>query len=80
MNVKLVYGAPCSGKSKYVQNNANNEDIIYDSDEILSVITLQKVHSVIESEIRFVVSDIRYNLLESASNRNVETFWLIASY
>ena len=80
MNVKLVYGPPCGGKSTYVQNNADNEDIIYDGDEILSVITLQKVHSVIESEIRFVASDIRYNLLESASNRNVETFWLIASY
>ncbi|MDE6834608.1 MAG: hypothetical protein K2J39_10260, partial [Ruminococcus sp.] len=80
MNVKLVYGPPCGGKSTYVQNNADDEDIIYDGDEILSVITLKKAHSVIESEIRFVASDIRYNLLESASNRNVEIFWLIASY
>lgn len=80
MNVKLVYGPPCSGKSTYVHDNANDEDIIYDGDEILSVITLKKYHSVIESEIRFVASDIRRNLLESANNRNTETFWLIASY
>ena len=80
MNVKLVYGAPCSGKSTYVQNNADIQDIIYDGDDILSVITTKKDHSVTESEIRFVASDIRYNLLESASNRKVETFWLIASY
>lgn len=80
MNVKLVYGAPCSGKSTYVRDNADDEDIIYDCDKILAAITTKKDHSVTESEIRFVASDIRYSLLESSSNRKVETFWMIASY
>lgn len=32
--VFLIYGSPCSGKSTWVKNNANNDDLIIDIDAI----------------------------------------------
>lgn len=33
-SVYIVYGAPCSGKTTWVQQNANNDDLILDLDDI----------------------------------------------
>lgn len=42
--VYYIYGAPCSGKSSYVQNIAGNSDLIVDIDRIWYAITGKKYH------------------------------------
>ncbi len=43
-NVYLVYGAPCSGKSTYVNQLARRNDLIVDLDAIYAAISLSPYH------------------------------------
>lgn len=44
MVVKVIYGCPCSGKSTYVSEHAEQNDIIFDYDAILCAITTRNKH------------------------------------
>ena len=44
MKVKVVYGAPCSGKSTYVIDNISKEDITFDYDLLTRAITHSDMH------------------------------------
>lgn len=44
-SVYLVYGSPCSGKSTWVQANANPDDLIVDIDRVWECLSLQDKYS-----------------------------------
>ena len=43
-NVYIVHGAPCSGKSTFVREHANRDDLIIDLDAIYKALTLCETH------------------------------------
>ena len=44
-SVYLVYGSPCSGKSTWVQANANPDDLIVDIDRVWECLSMQDKYS-----------------------------------
>lgn len=44
-SVYLVYGSPCSGKSTWVQQNANADDLIVDIDRVWECLSMQDKYS-----------------------------------
>ena len=44
-SVYLVYGSPCSGKSTWVQQNANPDDLIVDIDRVWECLSMQDKYS-----------------------------------
>jgi hypothetical protein len=81
LSLKVVYGAPCSGKSTYVKKHIGKKDIAYDYDEITRALTYGKEHlSKREITHRYVL-DIRYTLINRyKKGTDVETFWLILTF
>ena len=77
MNVKLVYGCPCSGKSTYVGEHATENDVIYDYDALLSAVTTQKEHLVARHKAHFILLELRQSLVDLASQESaIETLWM----
>lgn len=52
--VKVVWGAPCSGKTTYVLKNKEALDIVWDFDYIVNALYLNKVPSVVDTSIEMV--------------------------
>lgn len=69
--VYIVYGAPCSGKSTWVNEVANDNDIIVDIDNIYQMISKNDRY-VKPDAIKSVVFDVRdslYNIIRYRSGR-----------
>ena len=63
MKMVVVYGAPCSGKSNYVQNNITDKDVSFDYDLITRAITHSDKHSVDRSMTHPIVQTIERSML-----------------
>lgn len=75
--LKIVYGAPCSGKSTYVTDNITDKDIKFDFDEILAAISNSSLHDNREELIDYG-TEIRGLLIEKAANdSNIDTAYII---
>ena len=64
MGLKVVYGAPCSGKSTWVRENKKATDIVYDYDEITRAITYGKEHLSKREITHQYILDIRMNMIK----------------
>ena len=80
MQVKIVYGAPCSGKSTYVKKKAGNNDLIYDYDEVLKASSNRKLHLTAKHGVHKIISALRYEYIKLAKLYNVETLWIICLF
>lgn len=67
--VYLVYGAPCSGKTTWVKENATENDLIVDIDSIWEMISINERHQKPDS-LKSVVFEIRDKLYEIIKYRS----------
>lgn len=75
-NIKIIYGAPCSGKSTYVNSVITENDIKFDYDLILQAISNSELHENREL-LRSYGVGIRGFLLDFVGD-DIENFYVIA--
>ena len=82
MSFKVVYGAPCSGKSSYVKEHKGSSDVLFDYDRIFCAMTYSTEHTKSERGFahRFVM-DCRSAFVNTAKTgeHGAENVWLIIS-
>lgn len=81
MNIIIVHGSPCSGKSTYVKTHKKTEDLVYDYDAIARAVTLNDERPYSE-ELRKITTGIRDQLIEYAleDTQADSTLWIITTY
>lgn len=62
--IKVIYGAPCSGKSTYISNHADPSDLIYDYDALRSVISTEPKYSSRKTKHQKTLLDIRSTMIK----------------
>lgn len=67
--VYIVYGAPCSGKSTWVNDNADDDDLIVDLDKIWQAVSVNDLYKKPDS-LKSVVFDIRDKLYDIIKYRS----------
>lgn len=67
MSVYIVYGAPASGKTTYVHDVMGSNDIVYDFDDIMRIITGQPYQTVNNNAVGYVL-DIRDAIINRLKN------------
>lgn len=77
--VKCIYGAPCSGKSTFVENNLMPGDIVWDFDSIRQSIALCEKHDPCTDAINDMVNSLRYTFAKNAKNSDCETVYFITT-
>lgn len=79
-NVYIVWGAPASGKTKYVKEHKGKYDLIVDLDYILSAISLINGKNIAEDYLPFglEIRDLLYNLI-AERKYYFEKAWIIAT-
>ena len=65
--IKVVYGAPCSGKSTYVRENIKDNDVRFDYDLVLQAISNKKSHEYSEKHRPYVI-ECREKIINKASD------------
>lgn len=77
--VFIVYGAPCSGKTTYVQQNMEQGDLVVDLDSIYEAIgfTERYIHAKTLTPTAFAVRDFLYDQIRIRSGK-WQTAWVIA--
>lgn len=77
MKVKLVYGAPCSGKTTYAKDNAADKDLIWDYDQLLIACSNRSLQLAESHPMTNFVYEMREKMLESAKDKsNVDNFFI----
>lgn len=77
--VKCIYGAPCSGKSTYVNDHFREGDIVWDFDEIKRTITLQDKHSQGTDAQNSMILQMRYTFAKNAPESECNVAWFICT-
>lgn len=77
--IKCIYGAPCSGKSSYVQKNFKNGDIAWDYDEIKRTVTLKDKHSQGTDAQNSMILKLRYTFAKNCIESECKTAWFICT-
>ena len=81
MKTKVIYGAPCSGKSTYVRNNIGKKDIVYDYDAIARAITFTDKHLLSKrAHVHNFVVGFRFSMINrllKESEKGIEVAWII---
>jgi hypothetical protein len=79
--VYIVYGMPCSGKTSYVVNNKNRNDIVVDMDRLYEAITLLPAYDK-PDQLFSVVRDAHNHLLDKIKTRfgKWETAWIVGGF
>ena len=81
MKAKIVYGAPCSGKTTYVRDNAGNSDFVFDYDRLLCATTDRTMHIAEKHALHWLILDLRKVFVESAKSAgNVDVFWMVCTW
>lgn len=78
MSRYVIAGAPCSGKSSYVRENAKAGDLIYDYDALHQALSGQDAHRHL-TEIRPYVLTARDAIYEDLEAHGEQAAWLISS-
>lgn len=77
MKIKLVYGAPCSGKSRYVKENAGEHDLIWDFDKLLMACTNRTQQISGSHPMTNFIIDLRKMIIDAARKKpSVETLYI----
>lgn len=80
-NVYLVYGAPCAGKTTFVHDQANNDDLILDLDKIwVAICTSDREHK--PNRLKANVFGIRDCIIDQIRTRtgNWRNAYIIGTY
>lgn len=77
MKIKIVYGAPCSGKSTYVKEHAGEHDLIWDFDKLLAACTNRAGQSSEQHPMANFVIDLRKMIIDAAQSRpSIENLYI----
>ena len=77
MKIKIVYGAPCSGKSTYVKAHAGEHDLIWDFDKLLAACTNRTGQSSDQHPMANFVIDLRKMIIDTAQKRpSIENLYI----
>ena len=77
MIVKVVYGCPCSGKSTFIRENAGENDLIYDYDDLLLAATTRTKHLTDRHPAHYTILSLRKQMIDEARDGGrIETLWL----
>ena len=81
MKTKIIYGAPCSGKSTFVRKNIGKKDIVYDYDALSRAITFTDKHLLSQRDhVHNFVIGFRYSLINRLfKEKDSDTAWIIVS-
>lgn len=77
--LKIVHGAPASGKSTYVKQNAIDNALVFDFDLIMAAISNKAMYENNDNLISFV-DDMRFDFPKIAEDNNVDEVWIISLY
>lgn len=81
MKIKIVFGAPCSGKTRYVRNHIGESDMVYDYDALLFALTGRTEHVTKKHAAHIPIVQLRRVLVDLAqAERQIQTFWMICSW
>lgn len=81
MKIKIVFGAPCSGKTRYVRNHIGESDMVYDYDALLFALTGRTEHITKKHAAHIPIVQLRRVLVDLAqAERQIQTFWMICSW
>lgn len=81
MKIIIVYGSPCSGKTKYVREHAGPNDIIYDYDALIMAMSTRTEHIAEKHPSHMIAVRLRSFLVDLASNiPQIDLFWMICSW
>lgn len=82
MKVTVIYGAPCSGKSTFVKENAQAGDIIFDYDEIANAITYDKPFRFNNEELIDLILKMRSQLITNIKTGKIQNtnVWIITTF
>lgn len=69
MKIKLVYGAPCSGKSTYVKEHVGEHDLIWDFDKLLMACTNRTQQVTGNHPMANFVIDLRKMIIDAARSK-----------
>lgn len=76
-NIKIIYGPPCAGKSKHVNDNITEKDIKFDYDEILQAISNSDIHENREDLISYGIGIREYLIDNVSTDSSLETAYII---
>lgn len=77
--IKVVWGAPCSGKSTYVKEHFKAGDLRYDFDELKQCIGMTGTHEEGTEKLRKMLLALREKYVTTAKDMNDITAWLICT-
>lgn len=78
MQICLVTGAPCSGKSTYVRDNAQENDVIYDYDNLVRAMSTRQQHLRAFHPCSKFVMGLKFRLSDIAKS-GVNKMWIITT-
>ena len=79
---KVVWGAPCSGKSTFCKENIGTKDIVYDYDQLARAVTYTNKQLLSQFDhVKEIVVGFRYSMINKLLNdSDIDTAWLIKCY
>lgn len=78
--VKVIYGAPASGKTTYAKKQLGDNDLIYDFDDIMQVITGLEYQQANVNVVPYV-NDIRDTIIERVRNEDsLDNVYIITTF
>lgn len=78
--MKLIYGAPSSGKTTYMKERLKDNDIVYDFDDLMQSLTGLPYQQMNSNVIDYVI-DIRHLILDKlVDEKNIDTAYIITTF
>lgn len=77
--VKVIHGAPCSGKTTYVREHAGGNDVVWDYDTIRQALTLGQDHDQGTEAQREMTNKLRYTFAYNAPDSEAENAYFITT-
>lgn len=77
--VKCVFGAPCSGKTTFVKENASDNDVIWDFDHIRAALTNHEEHESGNDGQNDMTKQLRYTFASNAKENDCQVAWFICT-
>ena len=70
MRINVVFGAPCSGKTRYVSKHVGDHDMIYDYDALLYALTNRTEHITEKHAAHVPIVQLRRVLVDLANDQS----------
>ena len=78
--IKVVYGAPASGKSTYVKKHIKDNDIVYDYDALMQCLTMKDKYDR-NTNASWLITLLRSSIIKqhTMNNNKIDNIWIITT-